>query len=96
MMRCLRSHRLELTPTVLVVDTLVNTATQFSLRSNRVPGELNSQRLRSYRRVDVRWTRYFDTRRGRVSVFGEVYNLFDNETRAGCGSCCAWKDAAWW
>ena len=45
--------------------------------------QLNSGRLRSYKRVDARWTRYFDTRRGRVSVFGEVYNLFDNVNARG-------------
>jgi len=45
--------------------------------------QLNSGRLRSYKRVDARWTRYFDTRRGRVSVCGEVYNLFDNVNARG-------------
>ena len=71
------------TPTVLKVDTLENTETRFSLRSSREVGDLNSERLRAYRRVDMRWTRYFDTRRGRVSVFGEVYNLFDNTNVRG-------------
>ena len=37
--------------------------------------------------MDVRWTRYFDTRRGRLSVFGEVYNLFGTENARGM-----WKD----
>jgi len=45
--------------------------------------QLNSGRLRSYKRVDARWTRYFDTRRGRVSVFGEVHNLFDSVNARG-------------
>jgi O6-methylguanine-DNA--protein-cysteine methyltransferase len=71
------------TPTVLLVDTLENTDSRFSIRSSRAVGELNSERLRSYRRVDVRWTRYFDTARGRVSVFGEVYNLFGTENARG-------------
>jgi hypothetical protein len=71
------------TPTVLRVDTLENTDTRFSLRSTREVGALNSERLRAYKRIDVRWTRYFDTRRGRVSVFGEVYNLFDNTNARG-------------
>ena len=75
------------TPTVLRVDTLENTETRFSLRVSREVGALNSERLRAYRRVDVRWTRYFDTRGGRVSVFGEVYNLFDNTNARG-----KWKE----
>jgi TonB dependent receptor len=75
------------TPTNLLVDTTVNTPTQFSLSVQRTPGELNSQRLRAYKRVDVRWTRYFDTRRGRLSVFGEVYNLLNTENARGM-----WKE----
>jgi hypothetical protein len=71
------------TPTVLVVDTLENTDARFSIRSTSTVGDLNSQRLRSYKRVDVRWTRYFDTARGRLSVFGEVYNLLDTENARG-------------
>jgi hypothetical protein len=71
------------TPTVLRVDTLENTETRFSIRSLPTVGELNSERLRSYHRVDVRWTRYFDTRRGRISIFGEVYNLLDAENARG-------------
>jgi hypothetical protein len=71
------------TPTVLRVDTLENTETRFSLRSTHEVGALSSERLRAYKRIDVRWTRYFDTRRGRVSVFGEVYNLFDNTNVRG-------------
>lgn len=71
------------TPTVLQVDTLENTDERLSLRGTSLVGELNSQRLRNYRRVDARWTKYFDTRRGRVSVFGEVYNLLDNTNARG-------------
>ena len=37
----------------------------------------------SYRRVDARWTRFFDTRDGRVSLFAEVYNLFGIHNRRG-------------
>jgi hypothetical protein len=71
------------TPTNVVVDTLVNTPTQLSFTVKRMPGEINSERLRAYQRLDVRWTRYFDTARGRVSVFGEVYNLLDAENPRG-------------
>ena len=75
------------TPTMLKVDTLENTETRFRVQETRLVGALNSGRLPSYRRIDARWTRYFDTRRGRVSVFGEVYNLFDNSNARGM-----WKE----
>jgi hypothetical protein len=71
------------TPTTVVVDTLADTPSRFSVRVDRVPGELNSIRLRSYRRIDARWTRYIDTRRGRVSIYGEVYNLFGTVNARG-------------
>ena len=45
-------------------------------------------RLRSYHRVDVRWTKYFHTAAGRLSVFGEVYNLFGTKNPRGF-----WRDA---
>ena len=63
------------TPTNLVLDTLVNRSNQLVLHPDRSIGELNSQRLPNYHRVDARFTRYFDTTRGRMSVFAEVYNL---------------------
>jgi hypothetical protein len=71
------------TPTVLKVDTLENTETRFSVRETRMVGTLNSERLPSYHRIDARWTRYFDTRHGRVSLFGEVYNLLDTDNVRG-------------
>jgi hypothetical protein len=71
------------TPQRVTVDTLVNTPQQFSWYSEWAPGALHSGRLPAYHRVDARWTRYFDTRRGRVSVFAEVYNLFDTDNVRG-------------
>ena len=71
------------TPAKVVVDTLANTPTTFSLRTTRTLGELYPERLPSYRRVDVRYTRFFDTSSGRVSLFGEVYNLLDIHNRRG-------------
>jgi hypothetical protein len=76
------------TPTLLSVDTLKNTATQFEVNTWRTPGELNSARLRSYHRVDVRWTKYFHTQKGRLAVFGEVDNLFGTVNPRGY-----WRDA---
>jgi hypothetical protein len=40
-------------------------------------GKLQSGRLPAYRRIDARWTRFFDTRTGRVSLFVDVYNLLN-------------------
>ena len=76
------------TSTNLSVDTVSNTPANFSISTSRTPGELNSARLRSYHRVDVRWTKYFHTRSGRLSLFGEVYNLFGTVNPRGY-----WRDA---
>ena len=71
------------TPALIDVDTLENTPTRFVLQPRRFPGELNSERLPAYRRLDARYTRYVDTRTGRLSLFGEVYNLLDIHNRRG-------------
>ena len=71
------------TPMIVEVDTLANTATTFSLHTQQKPGELYSQRLPSYRRLDVRYTRYIDTRTGRIPLFAEVYNLLDANNPRG-------------
>ena len=65
-----------------------NTPTELAITTWRTPGELNSARLRSYHRVDVRWTKYFHTRAGRLAVFGEVYNLLGTVNPRGY-----WRDA---
>jgi len=71
------------TPQVVSLDTTANTPTTFGIFPSWKPGELNSERVPSYRRVDARWTRFFDTRDGRVSLFAEVYNLFGIHNRRG-------------
>ena len=76
------------TPTILTVDTVANSPTELAVSTWRTPGALNSMRLRSYHRVDVRWTKYFHTAAGRLSVFGEVYNLFGTRNPRGF-----WRDA---
>ncbi|MFL5617386.1 MAG: carboxypeptidase regulatory-like domain-containing protein [Gemmatimonadaceae bacterium] len=76
------------TPTNLMVDTVKNTATDFAISTRRTPDALNSARLRSYHRVDVRWTKYFHTQSGRLAVFGEVYNLLGTVNPRGY-----WRDA---
>jgi outer membrane cobalamin receptor len=71
------------TPEIIRIDTLVNTNTQFSIFAVRTPGPLYSERVPAYRRLDIRWTRYFETRTGRVSVFGELFNALDAENPRG-------------
>jgi hypothetical protein len=71
------------TPTTLLADTLVDTPTQFSVRTSRRPGEIGSRRLRAYKRIDARWTRYIDTSHGRLSLFAEVYNLLGTKNQRG-------------
>lgn len=71
------------TPPLVAVDTLRNTPTEFQLAARFYSGEIGSGRLPAYRRADVRWTRYFNTRRGRWSLFAEVYNLLNTQNPRG-------------
>jgi hypothetical protein len=71
------------TPPVIGVDTLENTPTTFRVFGTLTPGALNSERLPPYQRIDVRWTRFFDTRRGTISLFVEVFNLLNTENVRG-------------
>jgi hypothetical protein len=71
------------TPPLIVVDTLENTPTAFRVFGTLTPGALNSDRLPAYRRIDVRWTRFFDTRRGTISLFAEVFNLLNTRNVRG-------------
>jgi hypothetical protein len=66
------------TPDLVQIDT-VGTAPQQGIFTSRRPGELYSQRVPPYKRLDARWTRFIDTNRGRVSLFIEVYNLLNND-----------------
>jgi hypothetical protein len=62
------------TPVNLRVDTLGN-----NLRVAREWGTYNTARLPSYHRMDIRASRQFNTRRGRVLLFLDVYNLYGRE-----------------
>lgn len=71
------------TPVILKVDTLSSTATSTSVFVTPIPGSFDSERLSGYSRVDARWTRFFETRHGRVSFFAEVFNLFNSHNTRG-------------
>ena len=43
------------------------------------PGLLNGNRFPAYHRLDVRLRRYFNTSKGRISLFLEVYNLYNKK-----------------
>ncbi len=43
------------------------------------PGPLNGKRFPAYHRLDVRLRRYFDTSKGRISLFFEVHNLYNRK-----------------
>ena len=76
------------TPTDLTPVTLVNDAGQLVARPMRSIGWLNSERLPSYRRVDARFTRYFESSHGKLSAFFEAYNLLGTRNVRGL-----WKQA---
>ena len=63
------------TPTLTAVDTVVDTPARLELQVERAPGAIRSARVPAYRRVDARWTRYVDTRHGRLTLYAEVFNV---------------------
>jgi hypothetical protein len=65
------------TPEAIRVDTII-TGQNRSIWVTRSPGELFSRRASAYQRVDARWTRFIDTRSGRVALFVDIYNLLNN------------------
>jgi hypothetical protein len=46
-------------------------------------GVLNADRLPRYQRIDVRYVRYFETRRGRFSFYTDVFNLLNRHNARG-------------
>jgi hypothetical protein len=64
-------------------DTLVNDGQQLTIFVQSKPGAVNSERLPEYRRVDIRATRYFDLSHGRLSLFAELFNLFNSANPRG-------------
>ena len=76
---------------VLTIDTIANTPTTFDILPRWSPGELDSERLPSYRRVDARWTRFIATRNGNVALFLEAYNLLGFHNRRGYSTNVGWN-----
>jgi hypothetical protein len=66
------------TPQILRVDTLVDKPPRLSWWNTVTTGDLFTGRVPAYKRVDVRWTRFIDTRHGKLTIFAEVFNLFNN------------------
>jgi hypothetical protein len=71
------------TPQVLALDTLVNTDRQLTIFVTSKPGALNAGRLPAYQRLDLRWTRWFETSTGRLAFFAELYNAFGSRNTRG-------------
>lgn len=46
-------------------------------------GPLNGDRLPEYHRLDLRLTRYWDTRTGRVAVYADCFNVFNSANARG-------------
>ena len=44
-------------------------------------GALYSRRADTYKRLDARWTRWFDTPSGRISLFVDIYNALNNRNQ---------------
>jgi len=66
------------TPDAIRIDTVVVTPNNTTFaHASWTSGQVYSRRLPSYQRLDARWTRFFDTHSGRVSVFVDVYNVFN-------------------
>jgi hypothetical protein len=65
------------TPEIIRVDT-IPTPKGNSIYVSRSAGALYTMRAAPYQRIDARWTRFFDTRSGRVALFVDVYNVLNN------------------
>lgn len=66
------------TPDSIRIDTVGTKPDSSFAAVTYQAGSLYSLRLPAYRRIDARWTRFIDTRSGRVALFVEVYNLLNN------------------
>jgi hypothetical protein len=70
------------TPQVIEFDTLTvfrEEGKETALRWREEFGPLNSDRLPAYHRLDLRVTRSFTTRRGRLDIYLDFFNAYDQE-----------------
>ena len=68
------------TPLEFQVDTIPNAGPdERQVLIGKRPGAINSRRLPAYHRMDLRATRTFDIGRGRLSVFLDVFNLYNRQ-----------------
>jgi hypothetical protein len=65
------------TPRYFRFDTVVSTTRSLIVNVTSQTGAMNSGRLPSYRRLDLRATRYFDTPSGRISTFIDLFNALN-------------------
>jgi hypothetical protein len=59
------------------------------------PGELHGSRHKAYSRVDLRINRYFNIGRGRVTLFAEVINLFNQKNVRNYEWDAVWANGRW-
>jgi hypothetical protein len=71
------------TPEYFRVDTIFLDGHALNTNITSRIGALSSGRLPSYRRLDLRATRYFDTRRGRIAVFADIFNALNRRNALG-------------
>jgi hypothetical protein len=71
------------TPTLFRLDTLAATGPGTSIAITSELGVLYSDRLPEYTRLDMRFTRFFDTRSGRVALYADVFNFFNKLNARG-------------
>ncbi len=68
------------TPMEFQVDTIPNAGPEErQVLYYERPGAINSRRLPAYHRMDLRATRAFDIGQGRLSVFLDVFNLYNRQ-----------------
>lgn len=71
------------TPAIFTVDTIRFGTQGTGDFVTQTFGPYASERLPAYRRLDVRYTRYWDTRRGRVALYTDVFNLLGSVNARG-------------